>query len=162
LGLDLSNRLSLNRFLPDYPASLDATGRIDSGPAAANVTAQLNQFNAAQGARQQFARDIFNRLCWVTTGGFFSKPGGPGTTSYWFTPGAAGNGTDISTMPAAQYNAFQWLAQLAVNIVDYVDNDSYITPFNWDISSTDATASPNKWVYGTELPRLVINETYVE
>jgi hypothetical protein len=160
LNLDLSSKLSLNRLLPDYPTSLDTTGRIDSGLAAANVTAQINLFNTAQSARQQFALDIFNRLCWVTTGGFINPQGGK---SYWYAPGTAAPGTDISTLPAVQYNAFQWLAQLAVNIVDYIDNDSYITPFNWDTSTpNDPTASPNKWVYGTELPRLVINETYVE
>src|SRR5262249_54012181 len=94
------------------------------------------------------------------TGGVINPQGGK---SYWYSPGTAAPGTDISTLLAPQYNAFQWLAQLAVNIVDYIDNDSYITPFNWDTSTpNDATASPNKWVYGTELPRVVINETYVE
>jgi hypothetical protein len=166
LGLDLSNRLSLNRFLPDYP-------KVDFGnPGRWNLaTIDLNTglsyqtlFNNAQGARQQLATDIFNRLCWVSTGGFVNPSGGK---SYWYTSGgAAAPGTDINDRTAftqAQYNALQWLAQLAVNIVDYVDDDSLITPFNWDSSTpNDATSSPNKWVYGTELPRVVVNETYVE
>jgi hypothetical protein len=159
LNLDLSNRMSLNRLLPDYPP-VDANGRITNYSTAAIIKA----FNAAQGARTQLATDIFNRLCWVTTGGFVNPSAGK---SYWYTPGGtAAPGTDISdktVFSPAQYNALEWLAQLAVNIVDYIDNDSYITPFNWDPSTpNDATSNPDKWVYGTELPRLVVNEAYVE
>ena len=45
------------------------------------------------------------------------------------------------------------LAQIAVNTVDFIDGDDCITPFNWFRS---------EWVYGVELPRLVLNEVYVQ
>jgi len=75
-------------------------------------------------------------------------------------------------------DALRYLAQLAVNIVDFIDTDDYITPFNWGAegsaqfqadwgSSTNATGYPSspwnsEWVYGTELPKVVINEAYCE
>ena len=62
-----------------------------------------------------------------------------------------------------QYNAARCLAQLAVNIVDFIDNDDYITPFNWNpnlSTAMDPVNLQNAWVFGTELPRLVINEVY--
>lgn len=95
-------------------------------------------FRVAQAARQQLATDIFNRLRAVT-----------GTAP-----------------PIADFNVLRWLAQLAVNIVDFIDNDDYMTPFNWDAPGIDrppfhATAPGSNWVFGTELPRVVINEAFV-
>jgi hypothetical protein len=91
-------------------------------------------------ARQQLAADIFNCLRQLT--------------------GAGDPATVDPTASVAQYRALRWLAQLAVNIVDYIDTDDYSTPFNWNPKfSTDVN---NGWVFGTELPRLVINEVYAE
>lgn len=52
----------------------------------------------------------------------------------------------------------RWLAQLAVNIVDYIDNDDFPT---WMVIP-GTTANDQNIVWGTELPRLVINEVYTE
>src|SRR5262249_43188101 len=67
---------------------------------------------------------------------------------------ATGAGDPASAAPGSpQYDALRWLAQLAVNVVDYLDPDDYLTPFNW---------RPGEWVVGTELPRLVLSEVYAE
>jgi hypothetical protein len=63
--------------------------------------------------------------------------------------------------------ALRWLAQLAVNMVDYLDSDDIVTPFNWGGDRLIWTTAPSppysgEWVFGTELPRVVINEAYVQ
>src|SRR5262249_12723249 len=57
------------------------------------------------------------------------------------------------------FEAYRYLAQLAVNLVDYIDNDDVITTFRWltrnDVSNQLGIA---RYVFGTEMPRLVLNE----
>ena len=97
--------------------------------------------------RQRFAKDIFNRLCYAT--------------------GAQTQGA-VTDSPA--FNALRYLAQLAVNVVDFLDSDDYITPFVWNpispndpqnIANFTAANLPSRVVFGTELPRLVINEACI-
>ncbi len=92
-------------------------------------------------------------------------------------PGANGQITDTTTFNQAQtdrqnlardiFNALKkatgvsdtptqrQLAQLAVNFVDYIDDDNYMTPFNWK-------GDGSEWLFGTEIPRVVLNEAYAE
>jgi hypothetical protein len=127
-------RIDLNRPLPPYPPPDPTTARIKNS--------DLRQFQAAQDARVQLAQDIYDRLRLVTTG-TMADPKTIGIT--------------LKSRPQDFY-ALQWLAQLAVNIVDYIDDDDYITPFPWN---TDDQGNPI-YVYGTELPRVVLNEAYAE
>jgi hypothetical protein len=129
-------RLDLNRYLPDYPKP-DATGQITD----------LVGFAVAQQARQYFAAEIFERL-WRLSGA-----GNPYLPAALPPPG-------VSNHNAERWNALRWLAQLAVNIVDYIDTDDCMTPFNWYPPYPGNPAG--EWVYGTELPRLVLNEAYVQ
>lgn len=143
-------RMDLNRFLPPYPHQGQgttpttykasplclATDRFDTAPA---LQAQAN---AALAARQSLANDIYQRLLKVT--------GAPPLA-----------GTDNDLMPR------RWLAQLAVNIVDYLDEDDISTAFNFEptlIASVDMTNPElfQAWVFGTELPRVVLNEVLAE
>ncbi|MCS6850728.1 MAG: hypothetical protein NZ700_06125 [Gemmataceae bacterium] len=94
----------------------------------------------AQTARTIFAEAIFDRLRWVC--------------------GIPVHRTDFSRLPGPQKQALRWLAQLAVNIVDYVDDDDMITSFNWYVDPEDPTN--NDTVYGFETPNVVLNEAYVE
>ena len=121
----LSKKLDLNRPLPDYPQP--ASGVMPTNAA----------FYAAQQARQDLAKDIFDRLRLITGAddpANFSSPTPP---------------------PQAAKDALRWLAQLAVNIVDFIDNDDIMTPFNWSSTPTDI-------VYGVEQPRVLINEVLVQ
>jgi hypothetical protein len=114
-----------------------------------DTTVQPNVTVALQD-RQRFAKDIFDRLR------------------------AAVGVADPSTLSTGpEMDAGRWLAQLAVNIVDYIDNDDVITCFNWRTTGTTGSSAPadssgntvanvgDFWVFGTELNKVVINEAFV-
>ena len=84
-----------------------------------------------------------------------------------------------ATNPPERFNTLRQLAQLAVNVVDYLDPDDVSTTFIWNpppgtggaagdpmANYTSGTLGFNhsdvsKYVvFGTELPRLVVNEAY--
>ena len=130
-----------SEFANDWTSAAAALGRLDlnrilpnyPAPAGANVAistaAELTSFRKAQEARQFLAKSIFDVLRQVT------------------------GATDPAIAAGEELEACRWLAQLAVNIVDYTDKDDYLTPFEW---------KQGEFVFGNELPRLVINEAYVE
>jgi hypothetical protein len=137
-------RIDLNRPLPQYPTP---TGGIMN-------PADRPAFEAAERARQQLAEDIYLRLISVTGA---------------YDPFA----TATLGIPAPeQINSLRALAQIAVNIVDFIDEDDYMTPFHFGalgdtafLSYVQSLPSPKQrelWVFGTELPHLVINEAYTE
>jgi hypothetical protein len=133
-------RLDVNRPLPDYPAPDPATGVVDL-----TDLATRRRFQAATAARQGLARDLFLALVTAT---------------------AATDPRTTRAPPASPDLALGWLAQLAVNMVDFIDSDDYVTPFNWGgdpLIWTTAAAPPypGEWVFGTELPRVVLNEALV-
>jgi hypothetical protein len=142
-------RLNLNRTLRNYPAPNAVTGLITNTAA----------YNRALKDRQDLAADIFAAL---------RKAAGtvdPTTNVY---------GPTATTWPATltygstQFNALRYLAQLSVNMVDYIDDDNdpaaptvarkrYMTWFEWYNQGGQGDV-----VYGTELPELVLNEAYVQ
>jgi hypothetical protein len=148
--LDLSTQPALNQPV-----------RFDRHPA--YVAAQA----AAAHDRQMLAMDIYRRLVAVTG---VTVPPLPPT-------GSADPAFNSDLRP------LRMLAQLAVNIVDFIDEDDICTPFNFytafdaglaggagyqsfDIVS-DGSSDPDRqmrryWVYGTEMPRLVLNEVLAE
>jgi hypothetical protein len=138
------NRIDLNRGYANYYPTLDPNKHTFTNAAG---------YAPAQQERQQLAQDIFTILRAVT------GADNPATS----TPGTP------------QYDALRWLAQLAVNIVDYVNfpqpgqaspswtsitPDDIMTCFNWN--PAQSTSTQNGWVFGTVLPRLVVNEAYVQ
>jgi hypothetical protein len=126
----LANRLrvNLNRKLTAYPNQDATTGVFNS--------AEYGVYNQAVADRQVMAKELYNALVRVT-----------GATD----PNHPSASVDAKDPANASYKAARWLAQLAVNMVDYIDEDDYMTPFPWN---------PNEWIFGTELPRLVVNEFY--
>jgi hypothetical protein len=147
-------RINLNRSLTPYP-TYDLTQRHDS------TMAFQNQYNQATQDRQQFADDIYRTLL-VVTG-----------TPY---PLVAATPTDAELAP------MRYLAQIAANIVDYIDEDNINTVFNFygtkdglpaanlgdDVSVSTTTTYPANtealryWVVGTEMPRLLLSEALAE
>jgi hypothetical protein len=128
--------IDLNRNLWSYYDPANPTPTFDAG-----------RYARATAERQRFARDIFFRLAAAT--GTWIDP------NAWASPEDTTKGA-VPKNPPERYNALRWLAQLAVNIVDYIDTDDIMTPFQWDPG--DST----QWVFGTELPRLVINESFMQ
>jgi len=123
-------RINLGQFGPDYPAIDPATGQYLAGSDAQTI--------AASQGRTLLANKVLDGLCAAT--------GTPDMRS-----------TNDSTN--AQYKAWVWLAQLAANIVDFVDPDDVMTVM--DLSPSGAPGTGRK-VYGTELPKVVINEIYAQ
>lgn len=160
-------KVDLNRFLPPYPHlgkgwslntdPTDPPNKFVDGtpvPGATIATAYdltngaiQQQFKHAQEARQKLARDIYDRLMAATGAPQPVAPASP-------TP--------------AELAVLRVLAQLAVNIVDFIDEDDISTPFHFytlapDDTITDQGAtSPRFWVFGTELPHVSLNEALVE
>lgn len=127
-------RVNLNRLSSfDYPTPVN--GLID-------MTNKGKQYADAEDARNEngLAGAIYQVLLSVT--GTQNPSGAP-------KPGPE----------TPQFMAARWLAQLAVNIVDYIDNDDISTPFKW---YTDPNTNVAEYVFGTEAPRLVINEAFAQ
>jgi hypothetical protein len=137
-----------------YRAKLAQLGPVDLDRKLTDFRAQANLPLSSQNIgnyaraiqdRQDLAKDIFDRLRAVTTGAVPPAPGAP-----------------MPPLPAPgdlSYPALRWLAQLAVNIVDFIDSDDLSTPFNWNPAFPNDIK--NGWVYGFERPRVVMNETYI-
>jgi hypothetical protein len=165
-------KIDLRRTLRQYPLYGDPKNpsgiqtpdtnyvRFDDGSAGGTV---YNAFLAAQGDRQQLAYDLYRRLLVVTGVPPVQNPLIP-------------SNNELATR--------RWLAQLAVNIVDFIDEDEISTPFNFytvaddqlpankigEMMDTQIVAGgvtiqaevPKYWVFGTEMPRLVLNEVLAE
>ena len=172
LYMSPGGRIRLNRPLPPYPhmgagATPPYSNQPPNNPSPYGVAYDLTkppiaaQYTAAVTARQALANDIYRRLLAIT-GVAPVAPANLATPLY----------TDLAPR--------RWLAQLAVNIVDFIDEDDISTPFNFyntqDTNgaavNTGATqgaddpqatgANPLYWVFGTELPKVVVNEALAE
>ncbi len=166
------SKIDLSRFLSPYPHMGKGTTKVTfsatpltNGPNDRfdGNSAAMTQFQAAQTDRQNFANDIYRMLLRVT-------------------------GVPPAANPSAPTNAElatrRWLAQLAVNIVDFFDEDEISTPFNfyttadgiaaaqlgavtatptgWTPAGNGTNEMPTYWVFGTELPRVLVNEVLAE
>ena len=190
--------VDLNRPLADY-RDLNSPPNITPNPPGPPLrTPQpLSVGNAANTANAQadrylLARDIFARLC-LATGGAFQPYSPSGTVVGYYNPdttGVAGTATvaiytvatgnyvpgDVQILAgptSAQFAALRNLAQLAVNIVDYIDNDDVCTIFPFAAPNPAAPYDPATLptllsstnggaVVGVERPRLILNEAYSE
>ena len=189
------DRIDLNRPLPPFPHMTSGTttmmtntpnDRFDVASTKFTQAQIQTQLLAAMTARQTLANDIYRRLLVVTGSNIaFNNPTNPGLVN---NPPTAQQQLDLANLATRR-----WLAQLAANIVDYIDDDEISTPFNF-YTTTDGLAAastyqvvptspdpnaipvwpatlpattgnpdvPAYWVFGTELPRIVINEVLGE
>ncbi|MFL5329637.1 MAG: hypothetical protein ACJ8C4_12060 [Gemmataceae bacterium] len=152
-------RIDLNRPLRPYPNLVLSNGKYY------NTTAgtYAQQLKDANDDRQAFAADIFRVLRLAVGAPHIPELGEPAAT----TP-----------LTSAQYYQLQWLAQLAANIVDYIDEDDVMTKFVWinangttqiNLAGTTGTFKPGdsaaaltNYVFGVEMPKVVLNEAYME
>jgi hypothetical protein len=171
----LIGRLDLSQALPAYPVSPGYRFDVDApnGPI-------YTQYVQAHVARVNLATDIYRTLRKLT--GVQAIP-----VADQITP------TETELMPR------RWLAQLAVNIVDFIDADNISTPLNFypdnevqlaawvagggqlglpNASTSNALPTVNigpggtppataqelyrYWVFGTELPKIVLSEVFAE
>lgn len=157
--------VNVNRPLADYRTDLAQP----LGANAAGDPGNVGNAPLADADRQQLARDIFTRM--VAALG----------ASASINLSSLNRANDVANTPAGpyaitaapgstQYNALRYLAQLAVNMVDYTDNDDISTVFVWNPDPAQANGANfasaadvgNRVVFGFEKPRLVINEAYSE
>jgi hypothetical protein len=163
--------IDLNRPLPDYRKNptLPASPVNVWNPA---VAAEQPHWYAAHSARQRLARDVFVRLA--------GRYGLINNTAAVYLPASGQVNVLVDQTDATGvYATLVQFAQMAVNLVDYIDGDEVVTPFVWRPTadsltnqpldpSLDLTAAGNNFtntpatrvVYGTELPRVVLNEVY--
>jgi hypothetical protein len=172
-------KVDLNRYLSPYPHQ----GQDQHSPGTFNPQPLCNpndrfdnpifppqvaqQWQWAVADRQNLANDIYRRLLAVTG---VTAPATPASPT------------------AAELAPRRWLAQLAVNIVDFIDEDEISTPFNFYgtldglpaaniglLGSATPVTPPNAsgpipndpdlpvyWVFGTELPKVVLMEAMAE
>ncbi len=143
---NLRERIDLNRPLRPYPVLTPGSTIPVTLPNPGNVNvfpymnpASTAEIQTADQDRVQFAQDVFDALRKSTSG--------PEITARL----AAGS-PDFTTL--------QNLAQLAVNIVDDIDEDDVSTVWRWINSPT--IPPTNSYVFGVEQPKVVINEVYIE
>jgi hypothetical protein len=111
--------VDINRRLSDYRDLTLLVNTPTPGPLDYTTVTPLS-VNQASMERQNLARDIFIRLA-VAAGA-------------WIRFDGAGNPfvDPLCTPGTAEFDALRYIAQLAVNIVDYIDNDDVSTPFIWN------------------------------
>jgi hypothetical protein len=157
LATGLRERIDLNRPLAPYPAfNVAGPGRYFPNPADPQIT-------LADRDRQAFAADIFNALCLAV--------GIKAPDSISLTVVAAVGDTRmmpifLNPIAITDIPTYKYLAQLAANIVDDIDEDDVMTQFRWidpagtpphpEVMATDSV------VYGVEMPKVVLNEVYIE
>lgn len=160
------SRVDLNRKLAPYPVPENPiqptySFRFDDPQRTlpGDPVEVWKRFLKAQEDRQRFANDIYERL--------LAAVGVPRFV--------------VIANPLDDYfHIRRWLAQLAVNIVDYIDDDDISTPFHFykradavqgghggeydpgRLEEEDNFETLVYWVVGTELPRVVLNEVLVE
>jgi hypothetical protein len=147
---------TINLLTQDIPTQAAATAGVGDDFSAnfrGRAAAELRRLNLNRGMgdmkdRLAMAKDIFDRLVRVTG----AKAPAPAEPLFQLQQA---NPND------PEYKATRWLAQLAVNMVDFMDDDdNNLTVFCWNPKSDPKTQEAGDYVVGIEMNRLLINEVY--
>jgi len=170
--------------LEPYPPVVDLINDPPYDPKSPTPKQQLAK-SIAQ--RQKLAREIYFRLL-AENGLLDNTPLPPGSAPTWYSdiyPSSRAPWPPKGARPRVATNPInpspedlaplRRLAQLAVNIVDYLDQDNYSTPFMFYTDSNGyplddprkrSTSAPPPnllyWVFGRDRPGVVINEALFE
>jgi hypothetical protein len=117
--------VDLNRPLADYR---DLTAAVNIPIPQPLSPSNMGNALRAWADRHNLAKDIFGRLIVATGANATVDP-------------ATGDITINATVGTQQFDALRYLAQVAVNIVDYIDSDDISTPFLWCPSSQAGTGT---------------------
>ena len=163
--------VDLNRPLADYrpdptsalsPINMMGTGNYTAPPYVVPFGTSNTMVPQAVIDRQLLAMAIFVRLV-VASGADASYQVVAGVGETISFP----NGQPGPNTPA--FHALRALAQIAANIVDYIDNDDVSTAFVWNPATPADPLNPTNFanpslsvVYGVEKPRLVLTEAFSE
>jgi len=141
-------KVDLSRKLTAYPNVSTTFTNVNGGTGGRYLDITDPAIFNANSDRQKFGLDIFTALLKATGAKDMSSPSIP-------LQGVGATDSD--------YEANRYLAQLAANIIDYIDNDDVMTEFIWK-KDPAATPDPTKHerVFGVELNKVVLNEVYAE
>jgi len=146
-------KINLNRNLTQFPALVTTpTSMMPADQDRVNYVDWTNnsaQFKSAIQDRTNLVKEIYETLRNVT--GVIKLEDAQAAQANMMTPNADRMALMTDLLEIKKSN--RWLAQLAANIVDYIDSDDYNTAFQW-------TGDTQDWVFGVEMPRVVINEVY--
>ncbi len=113
-------------------------------------------------AREQYARHLYCLMLLMVDLDMTNASTVPGIKYRYIQPMQEGSSLTLSNDVDRRFLTARRIAQWAVNVVDFRDNDATMTAFHFDENPYDGWNPPadsDNWVFGMEAPELLLNET---